>query len=99
MTRSGVYSLISFYCSYAVHPFCFPVPLQPLVIPVHVLLANRQRWLPCSASLLLPKLLPLVPCVDGIWLVVVVRIFPLALVSFMDLALIYQVGSVKQPPA
>ena len=75
------------------------MPLQPLVIPVHILLANRQRWLPCSASLLLPKLLPLVPCVDGIWLVVVVRIFPLALVSFMDLALIYQVGSVKQPPA
>jgi len=34
-----------------------------------------------------------VPCVDGIWLVVGIRVFPAVLVCFIDLALIFQESS------
>lgn len=61
-----------------------------MVKPVRLFLDNRQLWLPCSSPTLVPGL-PL-PCVDGIWLVVLVRVLPSVLICLVDLALIYQVG-------
>lgn len=61
-----------------------------MVKPVRILLDNRQLWLPCTQPYLIPGL-PL-PCVDGMWLVVVVRLWPSVLVSFVNLAVAYQVS-------
>ena len=58
---------------------------------MRILLDNRQLWLPCTQPYLIPGL-PL-PCVDGMWLVVVVRLWPSVLVSFVNLAVAYQVSA------
>ena len=61
--------------------------------PVQLLLRNSQLWLPCGRPLLLP-MLP-IPCVNGVWLLIVIRLFPSVLVSFIDLAVAYQVRRCK----
>ena len=68
------------------------VSLQPIVTPVQILLNNTDLWLPCDRSLLLPMVPSVpIPCVDGVWLLIVIRLFPSILVSFIDLAVAYQV--------
>jgi hypothetical protein len=62
------------------------------VDPIHLLLDNPDLWLPCKRALLFPMLPVLrIPCIDGVWLLIVIRLFPSALVSFVDLAVAYQV--------
>ncbi|KAG1671275.1 hypothetical protein FOA52_010846 [Chlamydomonas sp. UWO 241] len=69
--------------------FDYFVLWKPLVEPVRLLLENRDLWLPCNRELLI-EAIPMIPCVDGIWLLVVIRLIPSFLISFIDLAVAYQ---------
>ncbi|GAX79706.1 hypothetical protein CEUSTIGMA_g7147.t1 [Chlamydomonas eustigma] len=82
-----VFWVIALSCKIA---FDYYVLWKGLAGPVRVLLANRQAWLPCTQPLLIP-FLPIVPCVDGIWVIIIIRLLPCILISMTDLSFIYQV--------
>ncbi|KAG1671277.1 hypothetical protein FOA52_010848 [Chlamydomonas sp. UWO 241] len=70
--------------------FDYFVIWRPLVPAVGLFLDPdyRQRFLPCNRARLIPAL-P-IPCVDGAWLLVLIRMLPSMLISFLTTTLVYQ---------
>ncbi|GAX79705.1 hypothetical protein CEUSTIGMA_g7146.t1 [Chlamydomonas eustigma] len=89
-THHFMLSLFWILCIALKAVFDYFVLWKPSVQPVILLLNNTDLWLPCNREYLVPAL-PIIPCVDGVWLLIIVRLFPNVLVSFIDLAVAYQI--------